>query len=341
MIILVTGAAGFIGFNLCKKLLNKSNVVIGIDNINPYYDVNLKEARLNILKEVAKETDAEFYFFKNNLEDSENLKIIFKKFRPEYVVNLAAQAGVRYSLENPKAYLDSNIIGFTNILEECKENKIKHLLYASSSSVYGGNKNMPFSEAQNAVHPVSLYAATKRANELLAHTYSHLYNLPATGLRFFTVYGPWGRPDMALFLFTKSILDDKPIKVFNNGDMLRDFTYVDDVVESLLRLILKIPVNNDFFNRDEPDPSSSWAPHKIFNIGNSKPVKLMDYISAIEKAIGKKGRKEYLPMQPGDVKETMSDSSELEKWIDFRPNTDIEEGIKNFVEWFKDFYKYN
>ena len=340
MIILVTGAAGFIGFNLCKKIIDKSNTIIGVDNINSYYDVSLKKARLKKLKEYAKENNSNFFFFKFNLEDSKKLNDIFAKFKPEYVFNLAAQAGVRYSLENPKAYLDSNILGFTNILEASKEYKIKHLLYASSSSVYGGSLNMPFSENDNAVHPVSLYAATKRANELLCHTYSHLYNLPSTGLRFFTVYGPWGRPDMALFLFTKSILDDKPIKVFNNGDMLRDFTYVDDVVESLVRLIEKAPKPDNSFNKKQPLPSSSWAPHKIFNIGNSNPIKLMDYISAIEKAIGKEAIKDYLPMQPGDVKETMSDTSALEKWISFRPETNYEIGIKKFVDWFKDFYNY-
>tara|TARA_B100000886_G_scaffold340525_1_gene310834 strand:+ start:4233 stop:5258 length:1026 start_codon:yes stop_codon:yes gene_type:complete len=341
MIILVTGAAGFIGFNLCKRIINKSNIIIGVDNVNSYYDTSLKNARLNKLKEQANKCNAHFFFFKINLEDSKNLNDIFEKFKPEYVFNLAAQAGVRYSLENPKAYLDSNILGFTNILEASKEYKIKHLLYASSSSVYGGCLNFPFSEDHNAVHPVSLYAATKRANELLCHTYSHLYHLPATGLRFFTVYGPWGRPDMALFLFTKSILENKPIKVFNNGDMLRDFTYIDDVVESLVRLIEKIPKSDNSFNKEKPLPSSSWAPHKIFNIGNSNPVKLMDYISAIEKAIGKKAIKEYLPMQPGDVKETMSDSSALEKWINFSPKTNYENGIKEFVDWFKDFYDYN
>ncbi len=341
MRILVTGAAGFIGFHLCNRLISKNNQIIGIDNLNSYYDKNLKKSRLAILEKKAKIIDASFNFFTIDLENSLEINKIFDKFKPQFVVNLAAQAGVRYSLENPQAYLDSNIIGFKNILEASKDNNIKHLLYASSSSVYGGSVNFPFKEIHNAVHPVSLYAATKRANELFAHTYSHLYQLPTTGLRFFTVYGPWGRPDMALFMFTKSILENKPIKVFNNGNMLRDFTYIDDVVESLLRLINKTPVANKEFNKKQNDPSCSWAPYEIFNIGNSNPVTLMEYISAIEDALGKVATKEFLPMQPGDVKETISDTSKLEKWIKFRPQTNIKYGIKEFVNWFKEFYNYN
>ena len=258
--------------------------------------------------------------------------------KPKIVVNLAAQAGVRYSIENPDAYLNSNLVGFMNLIENCRKFNIKHFIYASSSSVYGGNTNLPFSECDNVDHPVSLYAATKKANELIAHSYSHLFNIPSSGLRFFTVYGPWGRPDMALFLFTKSIIDGKPIKVFNNGNMIRDFTYVDDIVESIERLIGKLPEKNNNFDLINPNPSYSWAPYRIFNIGNSSPVSLMDYISEIEEALGKKAIKEYLPMQPGDVSETSANTKLLEDWVDFRPNTSVKDGILNFVNWYRDYY---
>ena len=341
MKILITGVAGFIGFHLARKLINKSNIILGIDNINSYYDVSLKKSRLKILQSIADDNQSNFLFFKTELEDSKKLEDIFKKYKPEFVFNLAAQAGVRYSLKNPRAYINSNILGFTNILEYSKEMNIKHLIYASSSSVYGGSADLPFSEDQNAVHPVSFYAATKRANELMAHTYSHLYDLPATGLRFFTVYGPWGRPDMALFLFTKSILEERPIKVFNNGDMIRDFTYIDDVIESLIRVVKKIPEKNLDFDRKSLIPSSSWAPHRIFNVGNSTSVKLMVYITSIERSLGKRAQIEFLPMQPGDVKETISNTSALEKWINFKPQTDIDTGINKFVNWFKAFYGYD
>ena len=339
MEILVTGSAGFIGFSLCKKLLGKGISVVGIDNLNPYYDVKLKEARNNELNKISSISIGKYEFFEGDIADNSFITNIFKKFKIKYVVNLAAQAGVRYSIENPYAYIQSNIVGFSNIIEASKINKVKHFIYASSSSVYGGNKRMPFKEKQNVDHPISLYAATKRSNELIAHSYSHLFDLPSTGLRFFTVYGPWGRPDMALFLFTKSILLNEPINIFNNGDMVRDFTYIEDITESIFRLIYKIPINNadfDFFN---PNPSKSWSKFKIFNIGNSEPTPLIKYIEAIEKNLGVKSKKNYLPMQPGDVKATESDNSELEEWVQFKPKTTIEDGVGKFVNWYKDFYK--
>ncbi len=339
--ILVTGAAGFIGFHLCKKLLKEGFDVIGIDNINNYYDLNLKYSRINLLEELSNKRGSIFKLIKTSLEDTEKINKIFDEYSPLIVYNLAAQAGVRYSLTNPASYIQSNVVGFNNILECCKKLKVENLIYASSSSVYGGNKKMPFDEIQNVDHPVSLYAVTKKSNELMAHSYSHLYQLPATGLRFFTVYGPWGRPDMALFLFTKQIINNEPINVFNNGDMIRDFTYIDDIVESLFRLKDKPAQPNNKFDHLEPDPSSSWAPHRIFNIGNSNPIKLMDYIYEIEKATGKQAIKNFLPMQPGDVKATSSNTSKLEKWINFKPNTSIKDGINKFVEWYKDFYKIN
>ena len=339
MFILVTGAAGFIGFHLCKQLLLNGFNLIGIDNLNDYYDINLKKARLNELKKISKNKKNVWEFIEGSLEDSYFIKSIFEKFEPKKVVNLAAQAGVRYSIENPSAYIQSNIVGFSNILESSRKNKIENLIYASSSSVYGGNTNFPFSESQSVDHPVSLYAATKKSNELMAHCYSHLYDLPVTGLRFFTVYGPWGRPDMALFLFTKAILENKPIKVFNHGEMTRDFTYIDDVVESLTRLLNKPAEKDDKFDSKYPDPSRSWARHRIFNIGNSNPVNLMDYISEIENNLHKKASKIYLPLQPGDVPYTSSDSSQLESWIGYKPKTTVKSGVKSFVKWYLDFYE--
>ena len=336
MAILVTGAAGFIGFHLCKRLLDLGERLIGVDNLNEYYDVNLKLARLNILKEKSNGT---FEFVKGDLENKELIVDIFTKFKVKKVVNLAAQAGVRYSISNPESYIQSNLVGFLNLIESCRQFEVDHLIYASSSSVYGGNTKMPFLESHSVDHPVSLYAATKKSNELIAHSYSHLYNIPATGLRFFTVYGPWGRPDMALFLFTKAIIEGKPIKVFNNGNMSRDFTYINDIVESLIRLLNKIPNGEKNFDKNKPDPSSSWAPHKIFNIGNSSPTPLMSFINAIENSLNKKAKKIYLPMQPGDVPATSADTSLLEKWIDFKPNTPVEKGVMNFINWYKNYYK--
>ena len=338
MKIIVTGAAGFIGFHLTKRLLGRDNIILGIDNLNDYYDVNLKKKRLENLKNYAYKNKQHFEISNINLDCKIDVEDTFRKFCPDVVVNLAAQAGVRYSLTNPSAYIQSNLVGFGNILESSKKENVKHLVYASSSSVYGGNKKLPFSEQNGVDHPVSLYAASKRANELMAHTYSHLFKLPTTGLRFFTVYGPWGRPDMALFLFTKAISENKPIDVFNYGKMVRDFTYIDDIVESLLRIIDKIPSQNENFDLKNPDPSSSWAPYKIFNIGNSKPTNLMDYIKALEIALEKKAVKNFMEIQPGDVTETSADTTLLEKWIKFKPNTSIQDGINNFVKWYKEYY---
>ncbi len=339
MSIFVTGAAGFIGFSLCKKLLDYEYKVIGIDNLNPYYEVELKQARIANLKEKAKNLNKEFIFIKENIENKEELENLFNEYKPNYVIHLAAQAGVRYSIKNPDAYIQSNIVGFLNILEGCRKNPVKNLIYASSSSVYGGNNNMPFSETKGVDHPVSLYAATKKSNELMAHSYSHLYDIPSIGLRFFTVYGPWGRPDMALFLFAKSIIENKPIQVFNNGKMLRDFTYIDDIVESIY-LLIKKPVRKDSnFDKFNPDPSKSWAPYKVFNIGNSDPVPLMEYVYALEDVLGTKANIEYLPMQPGDVEATFADTALLESYIGFKPKTKIKDGIKKFIEWYRDFYQ--
>ena len=335
---IVTGAAGFIGFHLSKRLIEENNSVVGIDNINSYYDINLKDSRIKKLNEISLNKKSIFDLFKINIEDKFKLNEIFSSHKPDYVINLAAQAGVRYSIENPSSYIQSNLVGFANILEACRDFGVKHLVYASSSSVYGGNTKMPFSEKQSVDHPVSLYAATKRSNELLAHSYSHLYSIPSTGLRFFTVYGPWGRPDMALFLFTKSILKNEPIKVFNNGNMTRDFTYIDDIIESIMRLIKKPPEINESFDTNKPSPESSWAPHRILNIGNSKPEALLDYINAIEDELGIEAKKDYLPIQLGDVPSTCSDCSILENLINYKPKTPIKKGINNFIKWYKEFY---
>ena len=337
MTILVTGAAGFIGFHLSKYLLNKGERVIGFDNLNNYYDPSLKKARLEILKSINKNL---FSFVKANLEEKDSVMNVFSKYKPKIVINLAAQAGVRHSLKNPYSYIDSNLVGFTNILEGCRHSEVSHLVYASSSSVYGGNKIIPFSESHNVDHPVSLYAASKKANELMAHSYSHLFDIPTTGLRFFTVYGPWGRPDMALFLFTKAMIANKPIKIFNNGEMTRDFTYIDDIVEGIARVLKKPPSKNLNFNFETNSPDKSWAPYHIFNIGNSNPTPLMNFIRELENALGIQAIKEFLPMQPGDVASTASNTESLENWVNFKPNTSIEEGISKFVSWYKDFYKF-
>ena len=332
--IFISGAAGFIGFHLSKRMLDEGWKVVGLDNVNDYYDVRLKEARLKILKE-----HREFTFYKNSLEDKEALDLIFRREKFDYVVNLAAQAGVRYSLENPYAYTSSNIQGFLNILEGCRHYPVKHLIYASSSSVYGANKKMPFSVQDNVDHPVSLYAATKKANELMAHTYSSLYKIPTTGLRFFTVYGPWGRPDMALFLFTKAILEGKPINVFNHGKMKRDFTFIDDIIEGVYRLVTHVPEVYPAWDGMQPDPATSYAPYRIFNIGNNKPEELSAFISILEKKLGKTAKKNLMPMQDGDVPATYADVDQLMEAVNFRPDTPLEAGIGKFVDWYREFYK--
>lgn len=334
MKVLVTGVAGFIGFHLTQKLLDKGIEVIGIDNLNDYYDVSLKEGRLSQLSQ--NEHKENFEFIKMDLVDNSQMEALFNNNDFEIVINLAAQAGVRYSIENPRAYIDSNVVGFLNILEGCRNKNIKHLIYASSSSVYGANKKMPFSEIDSVDHPVSLYAATKKSNELLAHAYSHLYKIPTTGLRFFTVYGPWGRPDMAYFKFAKSITEGKPISVFNNGDMYRDFTYIDDIVEGIVRLLDVIPESMQDSN--EIDPSNSYAPYRVYNIGNNNPEKLMGFINILEKAIGKKAEIEFLPMQKGDVKATYADINKLNEAIGFTPSTPLEVGLDKFVNWYKNYY---
>ena len=340
MCILITGAAGFIGYSLAKRLIQAGKPIVCIDNFNDYYDPSLKESRYRSLQLLANEYKSKLIMYRCDLENKDKMEHIFTTHKPTEVVNLAAQAGVRYSLENPSAYINSNLVGFGNILENCKQNNVKNLLYASSSSVYGGNTKLPFSEKHTVDHPVSLYAATKKANELMAHVYSHLFELPATGLRFFTVYGPWGRPDMALFLFTKSIINNEPIKVFNNGDMIRDFTYIDDIVETLIRLLNKPSTKNNSFDTNNPDSSTSWAPHRVFNVGNSNPVNLMDYIKAIENSLNLKAKINYLPLQSGDVAKTSAKTTLLEEWIDFKPNTPVEKGVEKFVEWYKEFYKF-
>ena len=333
MKILVTGVAGFIGMHSAKKLLDDGHEIIGIDNLNDYYDINLKEDRLKTL-----ESYKSFRFLKLDIKDQKDVIDLFKKESPQRVLHLAAQAGVRYSIENPYVYIDSNIQGFINILEGCRAIKTEHLVFASSSSVYGGNAKVPFSEHDNVDHPVSLYAATKKANELMAHTYSHLYQIPTTGLRFFTVYGPWGRPDMSPMLFTKAILADEPIQVFNHGDMMRDFTYIDDIVASVNETLFKTAIPNSNFDARHPDPATSHAPYRIFNIGNSQPVPLMQFIETIEDALGKKAIKKMMGMQAGDVKITSADTSELNQWVNFKPNTSIKEGVKRFVNWYKNYY---
>ncbi len=333
MNVLVTGSAGFIGFHTSKRLLEEGHDVIGYDNVNDYYDPKLKESRLEILSDFDR-----FTFYRNDLEDESKVNQVIKKHHPQIVVHLAAQAGVRYSLVNPQAYIDSNIVGFFNILEGSREYEIDHLVYASSSSVYGLNEKMPFSTEDNVDHPISLYGATKKSNELMAHSYSHLYGLPTTGLRFFTVYGPWGRPDMALFLFTEAILRDKPIKVYNSGRMKRDFTHIDDVVDGLMRVINKPPGVSTNWNALVPDPASSRAPYKVYNIGSNNPVKLMDFIEVLENHLGKKAQMDFLPMQPGDVPISHADADQLIEEFDFAPKTGIQQGIKSFVDWYKDFY---
>jgi UDP-glucuronate 4-epimerase len=333
-LVLVTGAAGFIGFHLSKRLIECGYQVLGLDNLNDYYDVTLKESRLSILH-----NHSGFRFEKLDLIKKEDIDLLFSNSKFDFVINLAAQAGVRYSLTNPYAYLDSNLTGFLNILEACRHFKPKHLIYASSSSVYGANRKMPFSVHDNVDHPLALYAASKKANELMAHAYSNLYQLPTTGLRFFTVYGPYGRPDMALFIFTKAILEGKPIEIYNHGKMKRDFTFVDDIVEAIVRLIPKPPQGNKSWSGQSPDPATSFAPYQIFNIGNNQPVDLSYFIEVIEKALGKEAIKKLMPLQDGDVPETYADISDLEQEVGFKPTTTIEAGVKKFVNWYKEYYK--
>lgn len=331
--VLVTGAAGFIGYHLVKRLLKRGDSVLGIDNLNEYYDVTLKKARLANICD-----DPRFRFQRLDAADAEGMARLFEDEKPEIVAHLAAQAGVRYSLQNPRAYIDSNVVGFLNILEGCRHGKIGHLVYASSSSVYGANTKMPFSVCDNVDHPVSLYAASKKTNELMAHTYSHLYGIPTTGLRFFTVYGPWGRPDMALFLFTKAILNGHPIDVFNHGKMQRDFTYVDDIIEGLVRVMDRLPEPDPRWSGDMPNPSTSMAPYRIYNIGNNKPVELMSLITVLEQCLGKTAEKRMCPMQPGDVVATYADCTELADEIGYSPSTPLEVGVQRFVQWYKEFY---
>jgi UDP-glucuronate 4-epimerase len=332
--ILVTGVAGFIGYHLTQRLLADGHQVVGVDNLNDYYDVKLKEARLARLL-----GRAGFDFAKMDLSDRQNMEALFLGNKFDRVVNLAAQAGVRYASKNPYAYVQTNIVGFLNILEGCRNSGVKHLVYASSSSVYGGNSHLPFSESDNVDHPLSLYAATKKSNELMAHTYSHLYQLPTTGLRFFTVYGPWGRPDMAMFLFTKAILEDRPIDVYNNGNHSRDFTFVEDIVEGIVRVIDKVAEPNPDWLAVRPDPATSNAPYRLYNIGNNRPVELMYLIQLLEEAIGRKARKNMLPMQPGDVPATFAQIDNLFKAVGFRPKVPIEEGVRRFLAWYKEYYR--
>jgi UDP-glucuronate 4-epimerase len=334
MNILLTGAAGFIGMHTALRLLARGDTVVGVDNLNDYYDVSLKHARLARLQ-----AHPGFSFHQASVEDRDTLAKLFQQARPERVIHLAAQAGVRYSLTHPHAYIDANLQGFINILEGCRHHGVQHLSYASSSSVYGGNTALPFSEHHNIDHPVSLYAATKKANELMAHTYSHLFGLPTTGLRFFTVYGPWGRPDMALFLFTRAILEGRPIDVFNHGQMVRDFTYVDDIVEGVIRINDKPATPDPAFDPAHPDPATSNAPYRVFNIGNSQPTPLMDYIDALETALGRQAVKNFLPMQAGDVPATAADTRELDAWVGFKPGTPVREGVARFVDWYRGFYR--
>lgn len=330
--IMVTGAAGFIGYHVARRLLDRGDEVLGVDNMNDYYDPTLKEARL------ARLSGERFRFLRTDIADTEAMNRIFDEWRPSRVVHLAAQAGVRYSLQNPYAYTATNVHGFLNILEGCRRAGVEHLAFASTSSVYGANTRQPFSEHQSVDHPVSLYAATKKANELMAHTYAHLHALPVTGLRFFTVYGPWGRPDMALFKFTRGILAGEPIPVYNEGRMVRDFTYIDDIAEGVVRVVDRTATGDPNWNGDDPDPATSYAPYRVFNIGNNEPVDLLTYISLIEQRLGRKARMELLPMQPGDVPSTMADVSELEKAVGFRPRTPVEQGVSRFVDWYREYY---
>jgi len=332
--IIVTGSAGFIGSTLSLRLLDLGNEVMGIDNHNDYYSPELKEARVERLKKYSN-----YQHHKIDLSDRKSLDNLFKSFKPQKVVNLAAQAGVRYSIENPLTYINSNIVGFAHILENCRHHKIKHLVYASTSSVYGANTKMPFSEHDSVNHPLSVYAASKKSNELMAHTYSYLHQLPTTGLRFFTVYGPWGRPDMALFKFTKAILQEKPIEVFNHGKHTRDFTYIDDIVEGIIKTLDKPAIGNPNWNSNQPDPASSKAPWKVYNIGNNKPVQLMDYINALEKNLNKKAKINFLPLQPGDVPDTYANTDNLKEKFNYKPSTSVFEGISAFVKWYKDYYQ--
>jgi UDP-glucuronate 4-epimerase len=334
MKLIITGSAGFLGFSLCTKLLKRSYEIIGIDNHNNYYDPKLKEARFDKLIKYSN-----YQHYRIDLSDQESLEKVFKKHKPEIVINLAAQAGVRYSMENPLAYINSNIVGFANILENCRHHNINHLIYASTSSVYGANTKLPFSEHDSANHPLSIYAATKKSNELMSHSYSHLYGLPTTGLRFFTVYGPWGRPDMALFKFTKAILEEKPIEVFNNGQHTRDFTYVDDIVNGIIKVLEKPAKPNLQWKSNQPDPATSKAPWRIYNIGNNKPIELMKYINILEKALGKKAIINFLPLQPGDISNTYADISALKENFNYTPSTKVTEGINNFVNWYKEYYQ--
>lgn len=333
MKVLITGTAGFIGSTLAIRLLERGDEVIGIDNLNDYYDVNLKKARLKRVNSYENFTDV-----RGNIEDKDVVDDLFRKHQPQRVINLAAQAGVRYSLENPHAYINTNIVGFMNILEGCRHSGVEHLLYASSSSVYGANTNYPFSVHNNVDHPVSLYAATKKSSELMAHTYSHLFNIPTTGLRFFTVYGPWGRPDMALFMFTKNILAGKPIDVFNYGDHKRDFTYIDDIVEGVIRTLDNVATPNPDWTGDNPDSATSKAPYRLYNIGNNNPCTLLRYIEVLEECLGKKAEKNMLPLQAGDVPYTYADTSDLMNDVGYKPDTSVEEGIKKFVDWYREFY---
>ncbi len=333
MTTLVTGAAGFIGFHVCRRLLTLERAVVGADVVNSYYDPHLKWARIDLLR-----ANSIFHFAQIDLADAVAVNQLFAEHRPKRVIHLAAQAGVRYSLENPRAYVDSNLVAFVNVLEACRQSQVEHLTYASSSSVYGANNSMPFSVHQNVDHPLSLYAATKKANELMAHTYSHLFGLPSTGLRFFTVYGPWGRPDMAMFIFTKSILEGRPIRVFNFGKMQRDFTYIDDIVEGVIRTSDRVATPNPDWRGDDPDPGSSRAPYRVYNIGNNSRVELSYVISLLEAELGRSAKKDLVPMQPGDVPATCADVDDLMRDVGFRPSTPIEEGVHRFVTWYKEFY---
>jgi UDP-glucuronate 4-epimerase len=340
--ILVTGAAGFIGFHLSRRLLAEGNSVVGLDNLNPYYEVTLKQARLKILEGADLKSvpfSAPFSFVRADLADREAIERLFGENRFDIVVNLAAQAGVRYSLENPRAYMDSNLVGLLNILEGCRHHGVKHLVFASSSSVYGANTRMPFAVRDNVDHPLSLYAATKKANELMAHAYASLYGLPCTGLRFFTVYGPWGRPDMAYFLFTRAILENRPIDIFNEGRMKRDFTYIDDIIEGLVRVLERMPAPNPDWRGDAPDPSSSFAPYRLYNIGNNRPVALMEFIEILEEQLGRKAIRNFLPMQAGDMPATCADVDDLMAAVGFRPVTPVAEGIRRFVAWYREYYR--